>query len=82
MDNFDSKKPVPRNDRLSQLMYGKRREPPKSEPENIIEKYAGNIDYAQLMESMQTLMEAYHELKPAISKISPLITQFINKNKQ
>jgi hypothetical protein len=81
MGLFDDNKSSRRDDRLSQLMFGKKSEPQKSEPENFIEKYTANVDYNQLMESVQTLMEAYGELKPAISKISPFITKFINKKK-
>jgi hypothetical protein len=59
-------------------MFGKKEElEPEPEPANEESK----VDYIQLMQSVETLMDLYGQYKPAIDKmnLNPLISKFLKK---
>ncbi|MFE8700365.1 hypothetical protein ACFYKX_07060 [Cytobacillus sp. FJAT-54145] len=55
------------------------RQSQKSEQKNSIGNILQNVNYIELMEHMDTLMNSAKELKPLLSKVRPLIDQFTNK---
>ncbi|RFU68033.1 hypothetical protein D0469_13145 [Peribacillus saganii] len=63
-------------DRLSQMMFGTRRQMKK---ESDIQSLIANVDYMELMEHVDTIMKSYSEFKPFINKINPMIGRFLKK---
>lgn len=55
------------------------RQQQKSEQKNSIGSILQNVNYMELMEHMDTLMNSAKQLKPLLSKVRPLIDQFTNK---
>lgn len=74
---FKAKKKEQKKDRLTQMMFGKKAAPEKEKSD--WKNLASNIDYEQLMENVNVLMNAYGKIKPGLSKINPLVTKFIKK---
>lgn len=72
MDIFNYNNRSNQDDHFSNLMFGRKSEPQQEE---------SNVDYMQLMESVETLMGLYGQYKPAIDKINlnPLIAKFLKK---
>ncbi|MDW7615832.1 hypothetical protein SC499_14145 [Peribacillus simplex] len=72
MDIFNHNNRSNQDDHFSNLMFGRKSEPQQEE---------SNVDYMQLMESVETLMGLYGRYKPAIDKINlnPLIAKFLKK---
>ncbi|MES1039501.1 MULTISPECIES: hypothetical protein [Peribacillus] len=67
--NRERKQP---DDHFSNLMFGRKNEPEQEETQ---------VDYMQLMASVETMMGLYSQYKPTIDKInlSPLIAKFLKK---
>ncbi|RFU64134.1 hypothetical protein [Peribacillus glennii] len=74
---FKAKKQVQKNDRFTQLMFGKKAAPQKEKTD--WKNLANNIDYGQLMDNVEILMNAYGKIKPGLSKINPLVSKLIKK---
>lgn len=77
MENEETQKPSVRKDPFSRMMFSSR-ETPQKEP---IEPPApeSTIDYMQLMESVDTLMTVYDDLKPSLKKLSPVLITLLTK---
>lgn len=66
-------------DRFTQLMFGtgaserKREEAPQSQG------LTNNVNYEEIMKSIDLLMDSAKQLKPLFNNISPMITKFFNK---
>ncbi|TKH06316.1 hypothetical protein FC682_05790 [Peribacillus simplex] len=72
MDIFNRNSERNTGDHFSNLMFGRKNEPEQEETQ---------VDYMQLMASVETLMGLYSQYKPTIDKInlSPLIAKFLKK---
>ncbi|MEF2095082.1 hypothetical protein ACIQZD_09280 [Peribacillus sp. NPDC096447] len=72
MDIFNRNRERNTDDHFSNLMFGRKNEPEQEEAQ---------VDYMQLMASVETLMGLYSQYKPTIDKInlSPLISKFLKK---
>ncbi|GAB6258250.1 MULTISPECIES: hypothetical protein [Bacillaceae] len=73
MDIFNRNRERNTDDHFSNLMFGRKNEPEQEEE--------AQVDYMQLMASVETLMGLYSQYKPTIDKInlSPLIAKFLKK---
>lgn len=80
MANSHDRQPLlSREDRLSQFMFGTRKQPdlPPSQPtEN---QPTQGINFEELMKHVDTLMGSYDQLKPLFQKVTPFVTQFFTK---
>jgi hypothetical protein len=72
LDIFNRNRERNTEDHFSNLMFGRKNEPEQEEAQ---------VDYMQLMASVETLMGLYSQYKPTIDKInlSPLIAKFLKK---
>ncbi|PLS15474.1 hypothetical protein CVD28_22425 [Bacillus sp. M6-12] len=73
---FSGKNDNRHQDRLSQMMFGSRRAGKK---ESDIQSLISNINYMELMEHVDTIMNTYSEFKPVIKKFNPMINRFLKK---
>lgn len=77
MENEETQKPSVRKDPFSRMMFSPR-EPQQQEPiEPPVSE--STIDYMQLMESVDTLMTVYDDLKPSLKKLSPVLITLLTK---
>jgi hypothetical protein len=68
------------NDRFSQLMFGKKAAPKEQEEQEAdTENLISDINYEQLMENVDILMNVYEQIKPGLSKLNPLLLKWIKK---
>jgi cell fate (sporulation/competence/biofilm development) regulator YlbF (YheA/YmcA/DUF963 family) len=66
-----------KDDRFSQFMFGKKAD--HKDQVNDLQSLANNIDFERLMKNIDTLMNAYNQLKPGLSKLNPLLFKLIKK---
>ncbi|MDP1418395.1 hypothetical protein Q8G35_08210 [Peribacillus simplex] len=73
MDIFNRNRERNPDDHFSNLMFGRKAEPEQEESKEV--------DYMQLLASVETLMGLYSQYKPTIDKINlnPLIAKFLKK---
>ena len=75
MDIFNRNNRRTQDDHFSNMMFGTRKNEPEQEPE----QEGSQIDYMQLMVSVETLMGLYDQYKPTIKKINPIIANMLKK---
>jgi len=78
MENEETQQPSIRKDPFSRMMFPPRSEE-NQEKETITPVPESTIDYIQLMESVDTLMTVYDELKPSLKKLSPVLISLLTK---
>lgn len=75
MDIFNRNNRRNQDDPFSKMMFGTG----KNEPEKETDQEGTQIDYMQLMASVETLVGLYDQFKPAIQKVNPMITKMLKK---
>ncbi|MFJ7832111.1 hypothetical protein ACQKL0_15890 [Peribacillus sp. NPDC097264] len=75
MDIFNRNNRRNQDDPFSKMMFGTRNNEPEEEPE----KEETQIDYMQLMASVETLVGLYDQFKPTIQKVNPIISKMLKK---
>lgn len=77
MDIFNRNNRRNQDDPFSKMMFGTgKNEPERKEPD----QEGTQIDYMQLMASVETLVGLYDQFKPAIQKVNPMITKMLKKD--
>lgn len=84
--NKDSREERLHNDPFSQFMFGRKdqKQPTSLSAQSLpgnLEKYLNEIDVNLLYENIDLLMTTAKQLKPLYEQLSPVIMQFIKKNK-
>ncbi|MDQ0217535.1 hypothetical protein ELQ35_06650 [Peribacillus cavernae] len=81
MGIFKGNKQTESEDHFTQFMFGRKAAPPPKEEKTDWKSIAANVDYQQLMGNFDKLMNAYNQVKPGLSKINPMLSKLIKKNK-
>lgn len=87
MENASKSKDISNVDKMQEdpfrrFMFGPRRQLTESKAQDFRSNNAGDqIDYMLLMENIDMLLDSAKQLKPLLNKITPIINQFIKKNK-
>ena len=76
MDIFNRNNRRNQDDPFSKMMFGTGKHEPEKEPD----QEGTQIDYMQLMASVETLVGLYDQFKPAIQKVNPMITKMLKKD--
>lgn len=76
MENEETQKPSVRKDPFSRMMFSRETQQQETIEPPIPES---TIDYLQLMESVDTLMTVYDDLKPSLKKLSPVLITLLTK---
>jgi hypothetical protein len=79
MEKDQNNNELSREDRLTNFMFGTRRDLDQSEQPEVSESNQPTIDYDELMIHIDTLMESAKNLKPLFQKVYPLIGKIWQK---
>ncbi|MEO2077537.1 MAG: hypothetical protein ABGX20_19550 [Bacillus sp. (in: firmicutes)] len=70
-----------KTDRFTSLMFGHDKQHPDHNHQQNPSQQQATIDYVELMENIDTLMESIKGFKPLFKKVSPFIDQLWKKIK-